>query len=1362
MDPPHQERTHQATIDVTATSTVNECEMDPSTNLTDASHGQKKRKSATPQNTIDCKSQKLQTSDNSVITLGNRMTMEKMKEGPMPVDSLYSTLPVGSDDHNLTIQEPLQDTMTSSLVPKESAASHLDVLLKSPDYRPPRTPERGVFVPDKTVPAILENIHEYQRHITKFNAIEHYKKFRFTNLDCLPSFQEVLEAVHDAIQSLLDGIMHDVGLQDCVQLRLEGDSLTKSINSLQKNRKEINAERFLSYFASVLQSNSDCLGSSSLTLTVTIVSNNYGGGKKRRSLKSICFSKIIEKKRRWLFDFQNNKLCFAASLIALLEEGSTDQQLLEKAKDLHEKLGLPENHMVNFNDIALFETQLNVTINVLYYGQDQERLQFFKGKVPWKDEILYILHHEEHYYGIKSIKSFLGADYFCKYCQSIFYHKNNHSCKDFCKACLRRTCCQNQGILCPTCRLFCRSEECLANHKIQAKGGKVKCKLKACCEQCHHYYKEGSHHECQDEKCRVCLDTIVKVEDHLCYMTPYKVQEVDDNYIVYDIECTQDNQKHIPNYIYAKTLDGEKSWEFKDSSCLVDFVRFFADTKFKKYTFIAHNAGKYDSYFILRQLIREKLEVRLMAKGGKLICVTVVALKIRFIDSINFLPMKLSKLPQALGFAEVKGFFPHFFNTDDNQNYVGSLPPIEKYGADYMMPQEKEEFLKWHEEQKKKNEVFDFQVELKKYCKQDVEILRQACICFRKRVMEMTRDAVDPFQCPTLASLCMAMYRFSFLPAKTIAILPNDRYHRTKKRFSTPAIQWLMYVSYKEKINIQHALRGGEKKVGKYFLDGYALINDVHTAFEFLGCIYHGCPTCFNSVVGNPIAKSKKNGELYDKYERKKRYLERCKFQVRTLWEHDWKEMVKNDQEVKVFLSEMQYPQPLEPRDALYGGRTNVIKLYHKVTPGETISYYDFTSLYPFVNKTKEYPIRHPEIIYQDFKDIKEYFGIAKVKVYPPKELFFPVLPVKVNGKLMFPLCLTCAQNVAKTQCDHDDEERSITGTWCTIEIQLAVEKGYRIAKIYEIWHFSKTSDSLFAQYIELHLRDKQEASGFPVWCTNEEKKKQYIQDYKKREGISLRPDHICVNTAKRQISKLFLNSLWGKFGQRTNLPNTSIVMKSDDFMHYFFHSLYDVSSLDFIDEETAMVNWQYSKESYAKENKNTNIFIACFTTAYARLELFKLLDALQERCLYHDTDSVIFVSKEGDYMPPLGDYLGDLTSEIPNDTYITEFVSAGPKTYGYKLSNGETTIKVKGITLNCTAKKDINFDSLKELVLDYPSNPGGESQKTIVVEQPGIVRRKKCWEIETRQLWKTQKCVYTKRHFPRNQDFTTLPFGYC
>ena len=74
-------------------------------------------------------------------------------------------------------------------------------------------------------------------------------------------------------------------------------------------------------------------------------------------------------------------------------------------------------------------------------------------------------------------------------------------------------------------------------------------------------------------------------------------------------------------------------------------------------------------------------------------------------------------------------------------------------------------------------------------------------------------------------------------------------------------------------------------------------------------------------------------------------------------------------------------------------------------------------------------------------------------------------------------------------------------------------------------------------------------------------------------------------------------------------------------------------------------MTWVHKWEFSPIDNK-TNIFLASFTTCWARLKLYEVLDQLQTRVLYYDTDSVIYTSKVGLPEMPLGDFLGDLTDE--------------------------------------------------------------------------------------------------------------------
>ena len=201
--------------------------------------------------------------------------------------------------------------------------------------------------------------------------------------------------------------------------------------------------------------------------------------------------------------------------------------------------------------------------------------------------------------------------------------------------------------------------------------------------------------------------------------------------------------------------------------------------------------------------------------------------------------------------------------------------------------------------------------------------------------------------------------------------------------------------------------------------------------------------------------------------------------------------------------------------------------------PGEKkIKNVNFTSLYPYVNKYGRYPIGHPTIITEKFGDVDEYEGLIKCKVLPPRGLYHPVLPYKASGRLMFPLCAKCAEILQQSSCLHRDEERALMGTWVTLELKKALDKGYKLLQTYEVWHFDKVAvydpdteeGGLFADYVNAFLKMKQEASDWPSWCQTDGQKHQYIRRYFDKEGIRLEWDKIKKNPGMRAIAKLMVN----------------------------------------------------------------------------------------------------------------------------------------------------------------------------------------------------------------------------------------------
>lgn len=82
-------------------------------------------------------------------------------------------------------------------------------------------------------------------------------------------------------------------------------------------------------------------------------------------------------------------------------------------------------------------------------------------------------------------------------------------------------------------------------------------------------------------------------------------------------------------------------------------------------------------------------------------------------------------------------------------------------------------------------------------------------------------------------------------------------------------------------------------------------------------------------------------------------------------WKCDWDRELTTDATLAEFVSQLEMVEPLNPHEALFRGRTNGAKLYHKVdeTLGEQIKCVDVTSLYPWVHKYGFYPVGHPQII---------------------------------------------------------------------------------------------------------------------------------------------------------------------------------------------------------------------------------------------------------------------------------------------------------------------------------------------------------------------------------------------------------------
>ena len=341
------------------------------------------------------------------------------------------------------------------------------------------------------------------------------------------------------------------------------------------------------------------------------------------------------------------------------------------------------------------------------------------------------------------------------------------------------------------------------------------------------------------------------------------------------------------------------------------------------------------------------------------------------------------------------------------------------YGADSFLPEERIKFFEWYEQQKDKIFNFREELEsycrsdvdiLQRSCMKFRQLMIDITGRWEEKLVNGERVnqfvCIDPFLKLTIASVAMSIYRGKFLTeeydvtlkecpdkvykgqlkdgkfmvnvdgqwisgetlniaSKVFVKSPMARVCPTKSMtHSKMSIAWLEWEAQRRGIHIQHALNAGEYTVpnregnGRYRLDGFHEDPQTgkKTVFEFYGCVWHGCPTCFPenrtvdpSNVKVPLYERLRHphtgqcmSELYLLTKEREKYLkEVLQCEIVIMWEHQFHQQLRTDDQLQDFIDRLNIPERLDPRSAFFGRRTDCCHLYHQVAPGETISYSD-------------------------------------------------------------------------------------------------------------------------------------------------------------------------------------------------------------------------------------------------------------------------------------------------------------------------------------------------------------------------------------------------------------------------------------
>ena len=279
-------------------------------------------------------------------------------------------------------------------------------------------------------------------------------------------------------------------------------------------------------------------------------------------------------------------------------------------------------------------------------------------------------------------------------------------------------------------------------------------------------------------------------------------------------------------------------------------------------------------------------------------------------------------------------------------------------------------------------------------------------------------------------------------------------------------------------------------------------------------------------------------------------------------------------------------------REAYYGGRCEVFKY----GTGHELYQYDIHSMYPSAILSTELP--DPAGLYFFGAVKRESFilereGITKCRVRAPR-MHVPILPVRINGRLVFPT-------------------GEFDGAWCHNELRHALDLGYDVLSI--DWQLcSRETCNPLRQYVR-DLYDRKVAA--------------------QRSGD---PSYF--------IYKLLLNSIYGKFGQKSDDSYTRMVRIDliDDFLEKVGIEVMEWQGEDYV----------ISPVCGTRQPSYVNVLWAAYITAEARIREYGLLEKVGNNVAYCDTDCAIGPTVLGtsDALGGLGLERGPVTFEIRAPKY--------------------------------------------------------------------------------------------------------------
>ena len=343
----------------------------------------------------------------------------------------------------------------------------------------------------------------------------------------------------------------------------------------------------------------------------------------------------------------------------------------------------------------------------------------------------------------------------------------------------------------------------------------------------------------------------------------------------------------------------------------------------------------------------------------------------------------------------------------------------------------------------------------------------------------------------------------------------------------------------------------------------------------------------------------------------------------------------------QVFLNDTLYQSPdkiIEKEKLAYkGGRTEVFKKEFNGDNGDRLYYFDINSSYPS-SMLKDMPFQY-ESSFKFDKDKKvtvdqitdHYLYHAKVKYIGNRDDFIPNILIRTEKGNIIAL-----------------KETDYAYHWgCELKEAIKNDCEVHINEI-EIYKEKKVFDK-FANFF-----------------------------YNERLKIKK------INPAKAQFFKLTMNSLYGKFGQRTF--NESKLTTYDDLFNVLEGDIKKLVDIKEISDDKIIVEYLHDGKEYTSVGKLMRF--ASYITALGRCKLSEMMrDVGHENVYYCDTDSV-FTSKKPNNKYLDNNILGMWKQECKP---IKKALFLAPKVYYYETEDNKKGKAIKGMDKNKFTINDMN-----------------------------------------------------------------------